>query len=159
MASDFPAHVCAGHEHGSEVHEYAVSVTAGETAAKAGELMYFDTSTQTIKRCGADPALIAGIFEAGNSDVARLLTPNNKVPLRLLNPNALVRMCSATTPSEAHVAVSTGYGIARLSNGNWAVDIGDTSNGRVWVTKVDIPNGVFYVHFLAANLQFDAVAS
>ena len=51
------------------------------------------------------------------------------------------------------------YGIARLSSGNWAVDTTDTSNTRVIVKRVDIANGVFYVNFVAANLQFDAIAS
>lgn len=158
MASDFPAYVAAEYEHGTEVQEYTPSVVGGETAAKAGELMFFDTATQTIKRCGADPALIAGISEVA-SDSARLLTPNGKVPLRLLKPNALVALCSATTPSEAHVAVSTGYGIARLSSGNWAIDIGDTANPRVFVKRVDIAKGIFFVSFQAPNLQFDAITS
>jgi hypothetical protein len=158
MASDFPAYVTAEYEHGTEVMEFTPSTTAGETAAKAGELMYFDTATQTIKRCGADPALIAGISEV-ESEKARLLTENGKIPLRLLKPNALVAMCSATTPAETHVAVSTGYGIVRLSSGNWAVDTGDTGNARVFVVRVDIAKGIFFVKFMAANLQFDAIAS
>lgn len=156
MASDFPAHVAAEYEHGTEVQEFTPSATAGEVSAKAGELMYYDTADQLMKRCGADPALIAGICE-GASETWKTLTPNGKVPLRLLKPNALVRMCSATTPAETHVGVL--YGIARLASGNWAVDIGDTSNTRVIVKRVDIANGVFYVNFVAANLQFDAIAS
>lgn len=158
MASDFPAYVASEYEHGTEVQEYTPSVVAGEVAAKPGELMFFDTATQTIKRCGADPALIAGISEVTSED-ARVLTPNGKIPLRLLKSNALVAMCSATTPAETHVAVATGYGIARLASGNWAVDIGDTSNTRVFVKRVDIANGIFFVSFQAANLQFDAIAS
>jgi hypothetical protein len=86
MASDFPCHVTEGIEDG-DVQEFAVSTTAGETAAAAGELMYYDTATQTIKRCGADPALIAGIA-TGPSATARLLTPNNKIPLQLLNASS-----------------------------------------------------------------------
>lgn len=158
MASDFPAYVAAEYEHGTEVHEFTPSQTAGETAAASGELMYYDTSDQKIKRCGADPALIAGISEV-TSEEARVLTPNGKIPLRLLKPNALVGMCSATTPAETHIGVATGYGVVRLSSGNWAVDIGDTSNPRVMVKKIDINKGIFFVNFLAANLQFDAVAS
>jgi hypothetical protein len=158
VASDFPAHVCAEYEHGTEVQEYVPSQTAGETAAKPGELMYYDTADQKIKRCGADPALIAGISEVA-SEAARVLTPNGKIPLRLLKTNALVRMCSATTPAETHVAVATGYGLVRLSSGNWAVDTTDVANPRVFVKRVDITNGIFFVTFIAANLQFDAIAS
>jgi hypothetical protein len=156
MASDFPACVTAEVEHGSEVLEFVPSQVAGETAAKAGELVYYDTATQTSKRCGADPSLIAGISEVA-SESARVLTPDGKVPLRCLKPNATVRMCSATTPAETHVGVL--YGVVRLSSGNWAVDISDTSNTRVLVVKVDIPAGAFFVKFVAANLQYDAIAS
>lgn len=156
MASDFPCHITAECEHGSEVTEFVPSQTAGETAAKAGELVYYDTATQTSKRCGADPSLIAGISEVV-SENARLITPDGKVPVRCLKTNGLVRMCSATTPAETHVGVL--YGIVRLTSGNWAVDISDTSNTRVIVRRVDIPNGAFFVNFVAANLQFDAIAS
>ncbi len=156
MATDFPASVAAEHEHGTEVQEFTPSATAGETAAGPGEFMYYDTADQKIKRCGADPSLIAGISEV-DSEKAKLLTPNAKVPLRLLKPNALVRMCSATTPAETHVGVL--YGISRLASGNWSVDTGDTSNTRVIVKSVDIARGWFLVNFIAANLQFDAIAS
>lgn len=156
MASDFPAHVAAEYSHGTEVMEFTPSQTAGEVSAKAGELMYYDTSDQKIKRCGADPSLIAGICE-GTSESWRTITPNGKIPLRLLKTNALVRMCSATTPAETHVGVL--YGVERLASGNWAVDITDTSNTRVLVKSVDIAKGIFFVTFIAANLQFDAIAS
>lgn len=156
-AVSFPAHVTAEIEIGSDVQEYAVSTAAGETAAKAGELMYYDTATQTLKRCGADPALIAGIFEAGDSAVARLLTPDNKVPIRLLSAKCVVRMGSQVTPAETHVGVA--YGIVRDASGNWLVDTTDTVNTRVLVQRVDAAAGAFFVRFLPANLQFDAVVS
>lgn len=154
--SDFPAHVTAEYEHGTEVQEFTPSQTAGEVSAKAGELMYYDTADQKIKRCGADPSLIAGICE-GSSEAWRVLTPNGKIPLRLIKTNALVRMCSSTTPAETHVGQT--YGVERLASGNWAVDITDTGNARVIVKGVDIAKGVFFVSFIAANLQFDAIAS
>jgi hypothetical protein len=157
MASDFPCHVTAYVETGSEVLDFLVSTTGGETAAKAGELMYFDTSTQTLKRCGADPALILGISEVA-SDFARTITPDNRIPIRVLKPEALVRMCSATTPAETHLLVA-GFGIVRLASGNWAVDTSDTSNIRVQVKRIDIAAGAFFVNFTAANLQGDAIAS
>ena len=158
MASDFPLTVTAEIEHGSEVHEFVPSQTAGETAAKPGELMYIDTAASNVaKRCGADPGLIAGVAEVA-SEAARVLTPDGRIPIRLLKPNALVRMCSATTPVQA-THVGNGYGIARLASGNWALDISDTSNIRAIVKKVDEAAGAFFVSFIAANLQFDAIAS
>jgi hypothetical protein len=153
--SSFPATITEDIE-ASSVQEYAVSVTSGETAAASGELMYFDTSTQTLKRCGADPSLIAGIAE-GASATWRLLTPNNKIPLRTLSPRCGVRMCSSTTLSEANVGVA--YGIVRDANGFWAVDTTDTSNTRVFVYRVDTGANAAFVRFVAANLQFDAIAS
>ena len=158
MASDFPCHIAQNIDDGSEVQEFTPSQTAGETAAKAGELVYYDTATQTVKRCGADPALILGIAEV-SSEAARVLTPNGKIPIRILKPGAIVRMCSATTPAETHVLVLTGYGVARLTSGNWALDISDTANARCQVVRVDIPNGSFYVRFWATNLQADTIAS
>lgn len=155
MASDFPAHVCENIEQ-SQVDEYTPSATAGEVAAKAGELVYFDVADQLVKRCGADPALIMGIAELV-SESAKVLTPNGKVPIRKLRPSVGVRMCSATTLSEANVGVA--YGIARLSSGNWGVDTTDTSNTRLVVYRVDTGLNAAFVHFTAANLQFDAIAS
>jgi hypothetical protein len=154
MASDFPATVTEGIEF-SEVQEFIPSQTAGETAAKSGELVFYDTADQKSKRCGANPSLIAGISEV-ESEKARVLTPNGKVPVRLLHPRCGVRMCSATTPAETHVGNT--YDIARLSSGNWAL-VATTSNPRVTVYRVDINTGAFFVHFIAANLQLDAIAS
>lgn len=156
MASDFAAHVTENIEIATDVQEYTPSATAGETAAAAGELMYFDTADQLLKRCGADPALIAGIAEVV-SESAKVLTPNGKIPFRTLRSGAGVRMCSATTLSEANVGVA--YGIARLASGHWGVDTTDTSATRVVVYRVDTVTNSAFVHFLAGNLQFDAVVS
>lgn len=155
MASDFPLTVTENIE-ASQVDEYTPSQTAGETAAKSGELVLFDVADQLLKRCGADPALIAGVVE-GSSEAGRVLTPNGKIPMRKLTPRVGVRMCSATTLSEANVGVL--YGIARLASGNWGVDTTDTSNTRVVIYRVDTATNAAFVHFIAANLQFDAIAS
>jgi hypothetical protein len=156
-AKSFPCHVAAEYEAHTEVHEFPVSTVAGEKAAKAGELMFYDTADQRLERCGADPALILGIFEAGDSDVARQLTPDNLVPLRCLKPGALVRMGSAVEPAQSHIGNS--YGIVRDADGNWLVDTTDAVNTRVIVKKIDVDSGSFFVSFIAANLQFDAIAS
>jgi len=81
----------------------------------------------------------------------------NVEPVAILTPLTVVAMCSATTPDVSHI--TRAYGVAKLSSGNWAVDIGDTSNTRLHVIRVDVTNGIFYVRFLAANLQGDAVLS
>jgi len=156
--SSFPAHVTESIDQGSVVQEYTPSQTGAETAAKAGELMFFDTADQKIKRCGADPALIAGICEA-SSEANRVLTPNGKVPFRLLSPTVGVRMASAVTLTEANVGVATGYGIVRDANGNWCLDTTDVAAPRVFVYRIDTVTNAAYVRFMAANLQFDGIAS
>ncbi len=130
----------------------------GAATFKVGALVYYDTGTQTLKECGADPALILGIALAdavpatGKSPFA-----DGKVPVLVLQPETLVCMASTTVPAETQVL--NGYGVVKDSSGFWLVDIGDTVNKRLDVARVDISNGVFYVQFYAANLQLDAIAS
>lgn len=159
MASDFPA-VAVYQSNGVEplLQEFAVLST---DASIPGELVFFDTGDNNVKECGADPANILGLILGPGPASARLqkplpYAPNTQV-VAVLSPDTVVAMCSATTPSLAHV--TRAYGVAKLSSGNWAVDTGDTSNTRVTVIRVDIANGIFYVRFSAANLQLDAVAS
>lgn len=156
MSSSFPASVAEEIDIGTQVNEYTPSATAGETAAKAGELMYFDTADQKIKRCGADPSLIAGICE-GSSEDWKVLTPNGKIPLRQLTEKAGVKLAGSGTPAETDVGVK--YGIVRDASGNWCIDTSDTVNTRVIVYRVDPANGAWYVRFLAANLQFNGIVS
>jgi hypothetical protein len=157
MATDFPAYVAKNYESDTQVFEYTPSQTAGETMAKAGELVYYDTADAKVKRCGADPALILGIAEVVSED-ARVLTPNGKIPIRVLMPGAVLGLCSATTPVEV-THRGNDYGIVRLASGNWAIDISETTNKRVHVIDVDVTRGIFFCKPMAANLQSDAVAS
>lgn len=156
MASDFPAFVAKNIGDGTEVFEYLVSSTAGETLI-VGDLAYYDTTSDTLKRCGADPALIAGISEV-DSTVASTITPNSKIPIRLLSSRAVVGMSSSTTFVDASHTGEV-YGIARSAAGHWQVDTSDAVNTRIIVLGGDTTTNTFYVKFIAANLQFDAVAS
>lgn len=160
MASTFKPQVSGNQMGYPEVRDYGV--TAAQTFG-VGELVYMDTTTGLILVCGADPALIAGISGAAAAFGLGTQWPGNiydgvKIPVTLLNSNTLVFMSSPTTPLLTHVGIA--YGIVNTS-GTWQVDITDTSNTRVVV--VDIFNSPqqegFLVKFLAANLQFDAVAS
>lgn len=155
MASSFPAEVAQKIDIGSDVQPYTPSQVAGEVFVP-GDLVFYDTVNFWMERCGADPALIAGISEV-DSEEARVLTEDGKIPVRLLDTSAIVRMASATTPAEAHVGVA--YGIVRDANGHWLVDTADVVNTRVTVVGIDIATGSFYVKFIAANLQFDGIAS
>lgn len=157
MASLFPASVAAGYEHATRVQNY----TPSTDAIVVSSLVYFDTGTQTIKLCGADPALIAGIAEGAKNTAQSAsertnLHPSSKMPVRLLSTGALVALSSPTTLSEANVGVL--YGIVNVG-GVWQLDTTDTTNTRVLVERVDVGTNTAFVRFIAANLQFDAVAS
>lgn len=160
MASTFKPQISGNQMGYPEVREFGV--TAAQTFG-VGELVYMDTATGLILVCGADPSLIAGISGASAAFGLGTQWPGNiydgvKIPVTLLSSNTLVFMSSSTTPAATHVGVS--YGVVNNS-GTWQVDISDTTNTRVVV--VDIFNSPqqegFLVKFLAANLQFDAVAS
>lgn len=150
----FPATVAYDHNKGSYVEEYTPSQTVGETFGY-GDLVTL--AANVVKRCGADPATILGISEVV-SESARVLTPNGKVPIRVIGPEFVLQMSSLTAAVEAtHLNVS--YGIARDANGIWQVDVSDVVATRVTVVRLDIPNGIWYVKFLAANLLNDGIAS
>lgn len=155
-SSSFPASVAYGH-HESTVIDYVPSTDA----IIPGSLVYFDTGTATVKLCGADPSLIAGIAEAGlntgGSPSGTLpIIASGKMPVRNLRSGCTVALSSPTTLSEANVGAL--YGIVNTS-GIWQLDTTDTTNTRVIVVRVDVKTNTAFVQFIAANLQFDGVAS
>ena len=164
MATNFKP-IISGNQSGyPEVRYFTVDASA---TFVVGELVYWDTATQTLKGCGADPSLIAGIALASAAFGLGTQWPGNiydnagvltAIPVALLTPTTKVFMSSSSTPALSNVGVA--YGVASNS-GVWRVDTSDTSNTRLVV--VDIFNTPqqegFLVQFLAANLQFDAVAS
>lgn len=160
MASSFKPQISGDTSGYPDVREFGV--TAAE-AFEVGELVYMDVNTGKILVCGADPALIAGVSGAAAAFGLGTQWPGNiydgvKIPVSLLRANTKVFMSSTTTPLLTHVG--NAYGVAKVGH-IWQVDIGDTGNTRVVV--IDICNSPqqegFIVQFLAANLQFDAVAS
>lgn len=151
MATDFPAFVAYNHEN-YDVGEFEID---SANAGKAGSLCFLNTTDNQIEECGADPALVLGLMTGPYS--ARTIYDGSKMPVIILDNNVIVGMCSATTPADSHLTDE--YGVVKLSSGNWAVDTTDTTNKAVKVVKVDADAGIFYVKFLAAVLQGDAVAS
>jgi len=155
MSSNFKPVVSGNLSGYPEVRYFTVD---GAATFKVGELVYFDTATQTLKGCGADPALIAGVALASAAFGLGTEWPGNifgstQIPVALLKSGTEVFMASATTPATTNIGVS--YGIANNS-GVWRVDTTDVVNTRVSV--IDIFNSPqqegFLVRFLAANLQF-----
>lgn len=125
-----------------------------------GDLVYIDTTTDTIKQCGADPALIAAVAEVDATSSA--LHPAGLCPIRLLRPDTVVALSSATDYSAA--SDGNTVDIVDTSSGIWRVLPAATSNPRVLirngVTAANSLDGaIYFVQFIAANLQFDAIAS
>lgn len=151
MASDFPAYVAYNHE------DYDVGAFAIDSAnaGKAGSLCFLNTGDNEVEECAADPALILGLMTGPYT--SRTIYAGAKMPIIILSDNVVVAMCSATTPSAAHV--TRPFGVVKLASGNWSVDTTDVVNTRLVVKKVDIAAGIFYCVFLPANLQGDAVVS
>lgn len=151
MASDFPAFVASGHD------EYLVTdfVIASGNAGKAGSFCVLNTGTNQIDECGADPALILGLMTGPYA--ARTIYANGRMPVIILTDRVLIGLCSATTPTDAHL--TRDYGIVKLASGNWALDISETVNTRMHVVRYDATAGIFFCLALPANLQGDSVVS
>lgn len=150
----FPAAIAYDHNKGSYVEEYTPG-TAGN-AFIVGSFVKSTSGAEPVILCGADPALILGISEVVSADAA-LLTPNGKVPVRVLNAEAVLAMSSTTVPVAA-THLGQKYGIVNNS-GVWQVDTTDAVNTRVEVVRLDIDNGIWYVKVLAANLENAGIVS
>jgi hypothetical protein len=169
MATDFAPTIFGSYGDDVTVREFVVDSAA---TFKKGELVYWDTSSKTLKECGTDPALVAGIalgsagFALG-TEYPGPIYQGSRIPVALFEPDALIFMCSATTPIVDHIGVK--YALAKLASGNWSVDTTDTADARVIV--VDIFRAVsasvspgpqtgqdgFLVRFNSANLQFSGI--
>jgi hypothetical protein len=115
-------------------------------------------SGATVLRCGADPATILGLSEVV-SESARVLTPNGKIPIRVLNPEMVLVMSSLTVPVDA-THLNNSYGITRDANGIWQVDVAKTAgSARVTVVRLEIALGFWYVKVIASVLLNDGIAS
>ena len=149
MASNFPAHVTEGAEH-TTVRDYAVG-----TAFIPGSFVVWDTTNHDMDVCGADPVLIAGISEV-NSTAAALLTPDSKVPVRIITSDqCIIALGSATTPAASYIGDALGIVLST----NWLVDTSETTNVRVIVMDVDITNGIWYCNIVPLALQFGPVGT
>lgn len=133
-------------------------VTAGQTFI-LGALVFLTSGA--VSECGSDPANILGIAMAPASvglAAAGSIFGGTNIPVFVLTPSDTIWMASSTTPVFA-THVGTAYGIEKTTN--WRVDTTDT--GATRVVPIDVSNTPqqegFYVRFLAANLQLDAIAS
>lgn len=156
MASDFPAYVAYNHDD----YDVVGFVIDPANAGKAGSLCFFDTAVNRISECGADPALILGLMTGPYT--SRTIYAGQKMPVIALDDNVVVAMCSATTPTDAHLERL--FGVTKLASGNWSVDTTKNTGteavpatARVKVVKYDAPAGIFYCKLLGQFLQGDTV--
>lgn len=158
MASNFAPQIQT--YHGDRVRYFPV--TAAQTFI-AGALVFLTSGA--VSECGADPTSILGIacapasvgLDAKGSFFGDL-RGTTMIPVYVLNPVDVVFMASGTTPVYA-THVGQAYGIEKTTN--WRVDPTDAVNTRVTVIDVSLSpvQEGWFVRFLAANLQFDSIAS
>jgi len=153
MASLFPAYLAQGHDN-TLVQEFVPAQGANEPFIVGDFVVVTTGESSEAERCGADPVLIAGLSEV-SSEAARLLTPNGRVPLRILGGSGvIIGLSSATTPVYA-THVGNSYGITRAAGGQWQLDVAKTTtSSRVKVVGIDIPSGTFFVQIHQNVLQF-----
>jgi hypothetical protein len=154
MSSTFPAYVAQGIEAGTHVQEFVPAQGANEPFIYGDFVVVSTGESGEAERCGADPTLIAGISEV-DSEKNRLITPNGRVPLRIITgASVVIGLSSATTPVYA-THVGNSYGITRASTGQWQLDVAKTTtSSRCKVVGIDIPSGTFFVVFHQNVLQF-----
>ena len=147
MASKFPPFIANNDKYPRVMYFTPASgATFGPNA-----LVVYNTGTDVIDECGADPTSILGLSCTPAS--AKTIVANGKVPVYVLDPDVMVGMSSSTTPAESQVMDV--FGVEKT--GFWRVDISDTTATRVQIAQIDILNGIFYVRFSATNLQLDQI--
>lgn len=155
MSTSFPIQYYTGTERGPMNKLYVPD------AAQTFEFndLVFRASDGEIEKCGADPAAILGIAKAAAAD--KFLWANDaaglpgRVPVSVLTEDVDIGLCVTGTP----VITDEGkdYGIVENGDGNWSVDLSETTAAVFHVTKVDLVNGIYWGNFLATVLQDSAI--
>lgn len=154
MASSFPARVAYGHDK-STVEEYTPGT--GANAFVYGDFVILNGVEARV--AGANPTALLGFSEV-NSEDAKLLTANGKVPVRQLTSECVLCLSSATTPVEA-THLGQVYGITKDgTTGYWQVDTTKVAaDARVYVDRLNIEKGEWFCKVLAEHIGTDGIAS
>lgn len=151
MPSSFKPQLSAKHE------GYTMRYFTPADAATfvVGDFLVFDPATSRVNECGVDPALILGLATV---PAASKWLYNNQVTVAVMTPELLVEL-GGPTPVDSDLGKD--YGLTVDASGNWLLDRAKVLAAavRVHVVEIDKTNSRFFVHFLAANLQQDAIAS
>lgn len=109
----------------------------------------------TVDEVAADPALIYGIAMA---DAVDPNSPyNGKVPVLAITPQFLVGLAITGDLTAAHEGKV--FGVVKSAAGNWKLEVAETVNTRFYIKRAIVDRQIALGHFLAANLQADAIAS
>lgn len=110
--------------------------------------------TPEITECGADPATILG-FAAHPNGVEPYptkcyvwLADDEKARFWITGSSD---GSAIATPTEANLGED--YGLAKDGDGMWYLDLGDTTNVRAFVHRIDLEQNRFEVSILEANRQ------
>ncbi len=168
MASQFPPFLAHAQAPGSEPRVYEATFLSTDVS-QPFEFVFFDTADNNVKECGTDPALILGLV-LGNAPASTLISAAtgkpqpyaaNKVPVAVLRADTVIGLSSTTTPALSFVTRK--FGLTKVAAGGrnfWQCDTSKTGGtARGVIIDIDITNGIFYVNFLPANLQGQAVVS
>lgn len=152
MATAFPVQIAYGYDK-STVEEYTPG-TSGNVFT-IGDFVIFASGQARVAGANPAAATIIGVSEV-DSELAKVLTPTGKVPVRQLTTEVVLSMSSATTPVEA-THLGQEYGITKVGN-NWLVDVSKTgSDARVYVSRLNVAEGIWYVKVLAEFLATDGI--
>lgn len=154
MSSLFPAYCARGIIEGSYVEEYTPATGTSEPFIPGDFVVVQTGESMEVERCGADPTLIAGISEV-DSEKAKLITPNGRVPIRIITGASLVLGLSSATTFAYATHVGNSYGITRASGGQWQLDTAKTTtSSRVKVIGGDASSNTFFCVMHQNILQF-----
>lgn len=127
---------------GREIREYSLAAAQDFPEGAAVVL-----ASGLCQECGADPALVLGFaLHAAGAD------PNtSKVLVALARGQSTFWIAGTTAPLAAHVGGA--YGLAVDGDGDWVLDISDTTATRARVVDIDTTRNLFEISILAANRQ------
>lgn len=125
-------------------------IASGETPEEGG-LVYLVAGEITV--CGADPALIAGIYMSVLTADMDFDPYEGDGLVALAYSGSTFLMSGTSNPTAANIGED--YGVSYDANERVQVDITDTTAVRVNVEAIDTTRNLFEVSFLSANRQLE----
>jgi hypothetical protein len=141
--------------HGGSHLKAEYDVDVAETFDE-GALVYYDTSENNIKVCGADPSAVLG-FAGHHHDAG---VDSTKVLVHILTPDSIVRIKGSSNPTDQSTQFDAGYGVTiAATTGIPTLDLTETTTKQFKVIGVDLKTLEYICIPIPAVLQYGAVAS